>query len=173
MWKDTICLQDKMKEKNNKEKPVKEERRETRLVRILSTDIEGKLGIYPGLAKIKGVSWAISNAVCKSLKIDKTKKIGQLDEKEIQKITEFIKKMDIPSFLKNQQKNFESGEDEHLVSSDLELKTEFDVKRLKKIKSYRGLRHTAGLPTRGQRTKSNFRKNRKKGTGIKKKGVSK
>jgi small subunit ribosomal protein S13 len=51
----------------------------------------------------------------------------------------------------------------------LELQKEFDIKRLKKIKSYRGFRHMSGLPCRGQRTKSNFRKNRRKGAGIKKK----
>ena len=45
----------------------------------------------------------------------------------------------------------------------------FDIKRLKKIKSYRGIRHAANLPVRGQRTKSHFRSNRRKGTGIKKK----
>ena len=41
--------------------------------------------------------------------------------------------------------------------------------RLKKIRSYRGLRHATGQPTRGQKTRSNFRENRKKGVGIKKK----
>jgi len=56
-----------------------------------------------------------------------------------------------------------------LLGNDLELSTEFDIKRLRKIKSYRGIRHMAGLPLRGQRTKSNFRKNRRKGAGIKKK----
>jgi small subunit ribosomal protein S13 len=40
---------------------------------------------------------------------------------------------------------------------------------LRKIKSYRGLRHASNLPLRGQRTKSHFRKNRRKGSGIKKK----
>ena len=44
------------------------------------------------------------------------------------------------------------------------------AKRLKKIKSYRGLRHAAGLPTRGQRTRSHFRKEKAKGAGIRKKG---
>ena len=43
-------------------------------------------------------------------------------------------------------------------------------KRLQMIKSYKGMRHAAGLPVRGQRTKSNFRKNKGKGSlGVKKK----
>jgi small subunit ribosomal protein S13 len=37
------------------------------------------------------------------------------------------------------------------------LKKEFDIKRLKKIRSYRGLRHATGRPVRGQRTKGHFR----------------
>jgi len=147
----------------------KQENREDRIVRILSKDIEGKMKVYSGLAKVKGISWAMSNAICSSLKIDKNKKIGLLTEEEIKKITDFVKNPKLPSFLLNRRKDFETGEDKHLQGSDLELREELDVKRLKKIKSYRGLRHMSNLPTRGQRTRSNFRKNRRKGSGIKKK----
>ena len=140
-----------------------------RMVRILSRDIEGGMKIYPGLTKIKGVSWTLANAVCKKLNIDKNKKIGSLTDEEIKKISEFIKNPKVPEYILNRRKDFETGENKHLVGSDLELQTEFDVKRLKKIKSYRGFRHMAGLPSRGQRTKSNFRKNKRKGAGIKKK----
>ncbi|MCK5043441.1 30S ribosomal protein S13 [Candidatus Pacearchaeota archaeon] len=140
-----------------------------RMVRILSRDIEGGMKIYPGLTKIKGVSWTLSNAVCKTLNIDKNKKIGSLTDEEIKKISEFIKNPKVPEYILNRRKDFETGENKHLVGSDLELQTEFDVKRLKKIKSYRGFRHMAGLPSRGQRTRSNFRKNKRKGAGIKKK----
>ena len=150
------------KEKTNKEY-------EERIVRILSRDIEGKMKIYPGLTKIKGVSWALANAVCKVLNLDKDRKIGSLTEEEIKKISEFIKDSKLPSHLHNRRSDFETGENKHLTGGDLELRTDFDIKRLKKIKSYRGYRHMSGLPSRGQRTRSNFRKNRNKGVGIKKK----
>jgi small subunit ribosomal protein S13 len=146
---------------------------EDRVVRILSRDIEGGMKLYPGLTKIKGVSWGLANAVCKKLKIDKDKKIGALTEKEVESVTKFIKNPDVPKHLLNRQADLETGEDKHLVGSDLELRKEFDIKRLKKIKSYKGYRHMSGLPLRGQRTRSNFRKNRAKGVGIKKKGVKK
>ncbi|GBE20367.1 MAG TPA: 30S ribosomal protein S13 [Candidatus Pacearchaeota archaeon] len=142
---------------------------EERIIRILSRDIEGNMTIYSGLTKIKGVSWAFANAVCKILKIDKKRKIGSLTDDEIKKITEFIKNPKVPAYLTNRRGDFETGEDKHLSSIDLELRTEFDIKRLKKIKSYRGFRHMSNLPTRGQRTKANFRKNKSKGVGIKKK----
>lgn len=142
---------------------------EERMVRILATDIEGKMTIYSGLAKIKGVSWALSNALCGILELDKKRRIGSLNEKEVEEIEKVAKSDKIPKFLLNRQKDLESGEDKHLTGSNLELRKEFDIKRLKKIKSYKGLRHSSNLPMRGQRTKSNFRKNRRKGAGIKKK----
>jgi len=147
------------------------QRNENRVVRILSKDIEGNMGLYAGLTKIKGISWTLSNAICQILKLDKNKKIGALTNEEIDKITNFFKSPELPKYLLNRQNDFETGENKHLIGNDLELTTEFDIKRLKKIKSYRGSRHLSGLPMRGQRTKSNFRRNRRKGAGIKKKIV--
>jgi small subunit ribosomal protein S13 len=124
---------------------------------------------YAGLATIKGISWAMSNAICKNLKLDKNKKIGSLTPEEIKKISDFVKKPELPRYLLNRRNDFETGADSHLTGSELELKHEFDIKRLKKIKSYKGGRHMVGLPVRGQRTRSHFRRNRRKGAGIKKK----
>ncbi len=146
-----------------------QEKREERLVRILSKDIEGKMKLYAGLTKIKGVSWTFSNAVCKVLNIDKNKTIGSLTDEEIQKITEFIKNPKLPDYILNRRKDIDTGKEKHLTGTDLDLRKDFDIKKLKKIKSYRGLRHAAGLPSRGQRTKAHFRTNRKRGSGIKKK----
>lgn len=140
-----------------------------RIVRILSRDIEGGMTIYSGLSKIKGISWGFSNAICHALKIDRKRKIGSLSEDEIKKISEFVKKPALPSYVLNRRKDRETGEDRHLTGTDLDLTKEFDIKRLKQIKSYRGIRHTLGLPLRGQRTRANFRKNRSRGVGIKKK----
>ena len=140
-----------------------------RIIRILSEDIEGRMTLYSGLAKIKGISWSFSNAICKKLKMDKRRKIGSLKDEEIKVIIDFIKNPDVPEHVLNRRKDFDTGENKHLTGTDLDLRKEFDIKRLKKIKSYRGIRHAAGLPLRGQRTRSNFRKNRAKGSGIKKK----
>ncbi|MBW6442696.1 30S ribosomal protein S13 [Patescibacteria group bacterium] len=150
---------------NKKEEKVFSEK----IIRILSEDIEGGMKVYAGLAKIKGVSWGLSNATCKKLGIDKNRKIGSLTEEEIRKISEFIKNPQVPHFILNRRQDFETGEDKHLTGTSLELGTEFEIKRLKKIKSYRGIRHSSKLPVRGQRTKSNFRRNRSKSVGIKKK----
>lgn len=154
-------------------KTSQEQKYEERIIRVLSKDIEGRMKIYPGLTKIKGVSWGLSNAVCKALNIDKNRKMGSLTNEEIKRISEFIKNPKIPEYIFNRRKDFKTGENKQLVSSDLELETEFDIKRLKKIKSYRGYRHMVGLPLRGQRTRGHFRKNKRKGAGIKKKGKKK
>jgi len=152
-----------------KDRQAEEKKHAERMVRILSQDIEGSMRVYPGLTKIKGVSWSLSNAVCKKLNIDKNRRIGSLTSDEVKKITEFIKNPEVPWFILNRRHDLETGKNKHLTGTDLELRTEFDIKRLKKIKSYRGIRHSAGLPVRGQKTKSHFRKNRAKAMGIKKK----
>lgn len=142
-----------------------------KVVRILSKDIEGNESVYSGLTKIKGISWSFSNAICNTLKIDKKRKIGSLSPEEIKKIEEFTKNPNVPDFLKNRRADRETGENKHLQGTNLELRKDFDIKRLKQIRSYRGLRHSLGQPVRGQRTKAHFRSNRRKGSGIKSKAA--
>lgn len=144
-----------------------QEQQEETLIRIMSTDIPGNKNVYTGLTWIKGISWSFSNALCNVLKIDKSKKIVELSQQEIEKITDFVKNPKVPTFLLNRRKDFESEKTEHLIGADLDMKKEFDIKRMKKIKSYKGIRHSAGQPVRGQRTKSHFRKN--KTVGVQKK----
>lgn len=139
------------------------------LVRVLGKDIRGDIKVGSALTKISGISWAFSNAVCKILELDKKQRIQDVDKDKIAMIENFIKNPEIPSFLKNRRNDFDDGEDKHISGSDLKLRKEFDVKRLRKIKSYKGIRHGANLPVRGQRTKANFRRNRKPSVAAAKK----
>lgn len=141
----------------------KRELREESLIRILSTDIPGNKNILAGLTRIKGVSWSFSNAICNFLKIDKSRKIASLDSEEIKKISEFIKNPKLPAFLLNRRFDRIEGKNIHKTGADLDLQREFDVKRLKEIRSYKGLRHALGQPVRGQRTRSHFRKQKSVG----------
>lgn len=161
----------KQERESKKQEEKKHERkidgREEKLVRILSTDIPGSKKIFAGLTRIKGVSWSFANAVCSILKIDKNRLVASLNKEEIDKISQFIKKPSMPEFLLNRRKDRETGKSHHLTGSDLDLQKEFDIKMLKKIRSYRGWRHALGQPTRGQRTKSHFRKRgKKKAIGV-------
>lgn len=153
----------------NMEQKKPEMRNDEKIIRIMSRDISGNKKLYVGLTKIKGISWSFSNAVCKILKIEKTRKVGSLNKEEIGTITDFIKNPKLPKHLINRNADFETGENKHLTGSDLALQNEFDIKRLRKIKSYKGYRHALKLTVRGQRTRGNFRRNRAKGAGIKKK----
>ena len=152
-------------------KQIENEEESEILVRILGFDIPGSKNIYVGLTRIKGISLAITNAVCIKLGIPKLKKIGELTKAEIQKIEEFLRVLPIPEFLKNRRFDPETGETKHFFGSDLDMRKEFDIKKLIKMKSYKGVRHAAGQPVRGQRTRSHFRsrENKQKVGGLKKK----
>lgn len=138
------------------------------LVRILSYDIPGSRNLYAGLTRIKGVSWAISNAVCLKLKFPRNKKVADLTKDEIKQIETFLRELPVYDFLKNRRTDVESGKTSHFYGTDLDMKRDFDIKRLREMKSYRGVRHALKQPVRGQRTRSHFRK-AKKAMGVKKK----
>lgn len=155
-----------------KKNPHLEDKNEEMLIRIFDQDIPGSKSVFVGLTKIKGISWALANAICLHLKLDKRMKVGDLGKEKIAVIEKELSTLEgIPRFLKNRRSDLETGTDKHLLTTDLDIAKEFDIKRLKKIKSYRGVRHTYGLPTRGQRTRSHFRK-KKGSTGIRKKKVA-
>jgi len=156
----------KPEETVKKARPI-EKHSEESLIRILATDIPGNKKIYVGLTRIKGVSWTLANAICKILKIPKNKAVKELTAADIDQISKFIKNPTLPEYLMNRRKDFETGETKHLSGADLDLQKEFDIKRIRKIKSYKGIRHSLGQPVRGQRTKSHFRKN--KTVGVMKK----
>ncbi len=143
--------------KEIKKKPQEESQEET-LVRIFGNDIAGSKNAYTGFTKIKGVSWSISNVICKKAQIDKKTRIVDLTKEQIDKIELLLSKLNVADFLKNRRNDIETGESKHILANELDIRKDFDIKRLKQIKSYKGIRHSFGLPARGQRTRSHFRK---------------
>ena len=140
------------------------------LIRIADTDLNGSRNVYIALRKIKGISFMFSNAICNSLNLDKSRKVGTLSENEVKDIENLISSPDkFPKWMLNRRKDYDTGDDLHLIGSKLKLRKEFDIKRLKKIRSYRGMRHAFGLPVRGQRTRGHFRKG--KSVGVQKKKI--
>jgi len=130
------------------------------IARIANTDVNGALPVQHSLTKIQGISFSLANAICNTLNIDKKTKIGDLAIDEIKKIEDVINfpsKYNLPSWLLNRRKDYETGEDKHLITSKLKFEKDNDIKIMKKIKTYKGMRHAYGLPVRGQRTRSNFR----------------
>jgi small subunit ribosomal protein S13 len=139
-------------------------------LRIIGTDVDGTLKTSYALAKIKGISLNLANAILQKTETSPQKRVGYLTEAEIEKIEDVIKdpvKNGIPSWLLNRRKELETGKDTHLISADLVLKTKMDIEKMKEIKSWRGYRHAYGLKVRGQRTKTTGRAG--KALGVKKK----
>jgi len=140
------------------------------IIRVLNTDIDGNKPLFMALKKIKGIGVNFSNIICNILTLDKRRKVGSLSPEEIKKIEALIENpKEIPSWALNRRKDYDTGNDLHITTSKLKLTQEFDLKRLKKIKSNRGLRHAWGLPVRGQRTRAHFRKG--KSVGVQKKKI--
>ena len=142
------------------------------IVRVANADLDGAKPLVMGLQKIRGVGHMFAHTICTLAKISPTHKTGELSDAQISKLDELVNnpiKNNAPLWILNRRKDPEDGEDKHLITGDLKFNQENDVKMLKKIKAYRGMRHAAGLPVRGQRTKSNFRKNKGKVTGVAKK----
>lgn len=141
------------------------------IVRISGTDVKGKKSIAEGIKKIKGIGSTMGKAISRVSNLEISRQIGSLSDDEIENLEDIIQNPDeygIPSHLFNRRKDKETGEDKHILAGDLEMAQEFDIRRMKKINSYKGVRHKRGLPVRGQRTRSSFRSGEKVGVSRKK-----
>ncbi len=131
------------------------------IIRLGDKDIRGKVPMGHALTKPKGSSYMFANAVCKVLDLDITRKCGDYTVKEVEKIEDVIRnpaKYNIPTWLMNRRRDRETGEDKHILSSDLDLTKQFDIRLMRKVKSYKGVRHAVGAKkVRGQSTKSTGR----------------
>ena len=140
------------------------------IVRIVNSDLKGDKNIAYALRYVKGVGFAFSNALCKLAGVNGNKKTGELTEAEVAKIESILKaplKAGVPVWMFNRKRDPDTGADKHLVGTDVKYVMENDIKMMKKIKCYKGVRHSLGLPVRGQRTRSNFRKNKGNVLGVK------
>ena len=141
------------------------------LVRVLGVILDGNLTLERALLKIKGVGPQISHSLKHITKIQKNTKIGNLGDEEIEELERIIENLNkhLPNWMLNRQKDIGTGEDIHLITSERDMALREDINRMKKIRSYKGIRHGQGLPVRGQRTRSTFRKGATLGVSRKKK----
>lgn len=145
------------------------------LVRIADSDVDGNMPIFMAMTHVKGVYFMLANAICNVLSLNKTEKSGNFSQEEIDKIEEVMQnpaKYNIPQWLFNRRKDMETGEDKHIITSDLTLQNQMDIKFMRKIRSYKGIRHSKGAKkVRGQRTRSSGRRAGSLGVARKKKGA--
>ncbi len=161
-------------QKNNKKETPKEASKEKKeekkqeknedfqyIVRMANRDLDGERSVRLALADLKGVGDRLSQIIVKKFDLPASKKIGELKEEDLDSLREFIESREfsgIPSWALNHRGELVSGEDINVVSNDLDQAVNDDINLMKKIKTYRGVRHEKGKKVRGQRTRSNGRK---------------
>lgn len=130
------------------------------IVRIADSNIDGNFKVTYGLSHIKGIGIRVAAQITRAAQIPNSKKIGDLSDEEIEKLAGLVEEIPerVPPWMLNRRNDYESGEDIHLYSTELNLQFRDDINRLKKIRCYRGVRHETGKKSRGQRTRSNGRK---------------
>lgn len=142
-----------------KKKDIKRDENFRYIVRIANTDLDGNKTIEYGLTQIKGIGHRMSNFILNVTGIDRFVEVGNLTDEQIEKIRVALENISksAPAWMLNHQRDFDSGENIHLVSTDVAMKLRDDINLMKMIRCYRGIRHEQGLPVRGQRTKANGR----------------
>ena len=117
------------------------------MARISGVNIPTGKKIHIALTYIFGIGSKIANDLCDQASIDKTKRVNELNDDELNKIREII-------------------DQKHIVEGDLRRQISIDIKRLNDLGCYRGLRHRKKLPVRGQRTHTNARTRKGKAVAI-------
>jgi small subunit ribosomal protein S13 len=106
--------------------------------RIAGVDVPAKKRVIAALTYIYGVGWPTSQKILKEAGIDESVRAEKLTDSQLARIREII--------------------DAHYkVEGDLRRDVQADLKRLKDLGTYRGMRHIRSLPCRGQRTHTNAR----------------
>lgn len=108
------------------------------MARVANITLPNDKQIYIGLTAVYGIGINTAKKILNELKIDAAKRVKDLTDTEEQQLNDYIST--------------------HMtVEGNLQRIVQGNIKRLKDVNAYRGLRHKAGLPVRGQRTRTNAR----------------
>ncbi len=140
------------------------------LVRIMNTDLKGAKPVQYALTGLQGIGRRTAILIARGAGVRPTAILGYLPDEEVAKLDNTIEKFEdiVPSWMLNRQRDVITGQDRHLLGTDILLTFREDINNLKKIRAYRGLRHERGLKVRGQRTKSTGRRGSTVGVSRKK-----
>ena len=117
------------------------------MARISGVTIPNEKQVHIALTYVYGIGPKYSAEILEKAKVEPTVRVKDLSDNEIGRISEVIN-------------------ENYVVEGELQRVVTGNIKRLKDINSYRGLRHKANLPSRGQRTKTNARTRRGKKTTV-------
>ncbi|MBT3299336.1 MAG: 30S ribosomal protein S13 [Candidatus Marinimicrobia bacterium] len=123
------------------------------MARIVGVDIPRNKKVAYALRYIHGIGLSTANNICAEAKVDPDMRVQEMTEEHTIALRDAISSLGIN------------------VEGELRSQTAMNIKRLKDVGSYRGLRHRRGLPVNGQRTKTNARtrKGKKRTIGLGKK----
>ena len=126
------------------------------MARIVGVDIPRNKKVPYAMRYIHGIGTTTAIKLCAESKVDQNSRVQDLTEKQVIALRDAIANLGI------------------MVEGELRSQTAMNIKRLKDLGTYRGLRHRRGLPTNGQRTKTNARtrKGKKRTIGLGKKAVT-
>ena len=110
-------------------------------MRIAGINIPDNKKIEYSLPYIYGIGLTLSRKILKQVQVDGNKRAKDLTPAEVNRIREVIEKS-------------------HKIEGDLRREAMMNIKRLRELQAYRGMRHIRGLPVRRQRTKTNSRTRR-------------
>jgi small subunit ribosomal protein S13 len=130
------------------------------IVRLASTDLDGFRPVMYALSDIKGIGIRTGALVADMVDVPRAERIGNLSEAQVERLSAKLAELPAiaPGWMLNRQYDWETGEDRHMFGPDWALEVRNDVNRMRKIRSYKGVRHETGKKVRGQRSKSNGRK---------------
>ena len=117
------------------------------MARIAGVVIPDDKQVQVSLMYIYGIGPKFARDILAAAKIEPTTRVKDLTEAEEQKLRDII-------------------DNDYVTEGDLQRLVTNNIKRLKDINAYRGLRHKAGLPTRGQRTRTNARTRKGKAIAV-------
>ncbi len=117
------------------------------MARIAGVNIPTNKRVIIALTYIHGIGRTTAARIVDKLGIDRAARVQDLGDEQVLRIRETI-------------------DEELMVEGDLRRETAMNIKRLMDLRSYRGLRHRAGLPVRGQRTHTNARTRKGKAKPI-------
>ncbi len=112
------------------------------MTRIAGIDLQDGWKVDYALTKLRGLGWTLSKKVLSDAGIEPTKRVTELTNDEVSKISTELEK--------------------YKIEGDLIREVRDNIQRLQVIGSYRGIRHNRSLPVRGQRTRTNARTKRGK-----------
>jgi ribosomal protein S13 len=130
------------------------------LVRVVGTSVDGNRTLAFGLSEIRGVGRRLGYAICRISGYDPNTRIGILTDDDFEKLEKIIKDPignGIPKWMVNRPKDLRTGEYRHVSGNDLELMHKMDLDRMKRIRSWKGIRHMFNLKVRGQHTRTTGR----------------